>query len=37
MLIDKAGIDFPRTYANLIADENTNTILNSMENKKKYV
>jgi hypothetical protein len=34
MLIDSMGVDFPKTYANLIADKNTNTILEAMQNRK---
>jgi hypothetical protein len=30
MLIDELGVDFPKTYANLVNDQNTNIILDAM-------
>ena len=35
--IDSHGVDFSRTFANLTADQNTNTILNSIQNKTQHL
>ena len=37
MLIDELGIDFPKSFANLTADKNTNIILDSIQNRKMHI
>jgi len=35
--IEFNGIDYPRTFANLTNDMNTNTILNAIQNRKVHL
>lgn len=36
-LIDATGVDFPATFRNLVADQNTNIILDAMQNRSKHL
>ena len=36
-MIDEAGVDFPRTFGNLTQDDNTNTILNAIQNRSQHL
>jgi len=35
--MDETGIDFPKTFGNLTNDQNTNTILDAIQNRSKHL
>jgi hypothetical protein len=37
LLIDEANVDFPKTFGNLTNDQNTNTILDAIQNRSKHL
>ena len=37
LLIDETGVDFPKTFGNLTNDQNTNTILDAIQNRAKHL
>jgi hypothetical protein len=36
-LIDQTGVDFPKTFGNLTNDQNTNSILDAIQNRKTHL
>ena len=36
-IMDETGIDFPKTFGNLTNDQNTNTILDAIQNRSKHL
>ena len=37
LLIDETNVDFPKTFGNLTNDQNTNTILDAIQNRSKHL
>jgi len=36
-IIDSTGVDFPATFRKLVADQNTNIILDAAQNRSKHL